>query len=331
MKIMSFEKALTSIIFAILILACSAFAAELDCKLQSEFWNTAQLLQEREDALIDIAARVAKFIEVPYLPDDSENFLNNTVGALLKVIAVEKRFREGKYPEKKTKMAEFANFVRELKDIQKEVIDFEFDILKYGEFSLVDISHYISAIRLYLQDSEYKNTLKGLITRISDTQGRSKFLFIPRCAHHACLVVGVSTVKYKYIHASPLFFTHTSKLRSWAPKFGVALGAGENGFQLTDSFIDSNGSIALLFHPDHPLAQDKKKVTTFNWEGSIIFLEGAVNHQTFFGTGGLSVLPLGFSIGPEFIPSIKLDKYSKLHDTWKFYALLGIQKTLSFE
>lgn len=329
------SKPFVKLFLAVVIVSCDilALSEELYCPLESvENLSFPSLLQEREEALLHIAPRLAKYLEIPFLPDKSDAFLAGTIGILLNIISAEKEYAASKDVEGGNSQLDtqnLAQLVQKLRNINTELFDFEKNIALLGSFQPVKIPHFISAIQSYARPYKHRQSLENLFEKLNETMGQSKHLLVPRSACHLCLGVGVSKTKYKYLIKSPLFYNHTYKFHTIAPKFGVACGAGSNGFALTDKFIDQWGQAKISPHPDHPLGMDRvNKVTTFNWEGSFMCMQGAVNHQTHFGTGGVSVLLLGFSIGPEFMPEISEEKLSRVHDSWKFYGLFGIKETL---
>lgn len=330
----AFKRVFLKVFCVIFLLGYEAHAANslAFCELETiESCDVPGLLQEREEILGEIAAQVAKYIEIPFVPNQSKEYFNATFGNLLKVIEAETQFRKNLADQEEGCQQSLAMLVKSLTDIKANLSAFERTIDQLGKFRILSPTMYASTVQLQFRDNPYKRNLNKILAIISQTNGESKALLIPRNAQHISLGLGVSSTKYQYTVLSPLFFRHSYKVRSWSPKFGIALGAGNNGYTLTDSLINRYGTSMILFHPLHPLYNNREKQMTFNWEGSIAFLQGSVDHGAYFGTGGLSPLPIGFSIGPEFIPEIKAEKVRTKHDIWRFYELLDISQILSFD
>lgn len=316
---MSFRRA----IILFLMLFSLYHTVHFGCELEENGLDFAELIEEREEILKTIAADIAKFLEVPYLPSNTGEYLQRTIGVLLKVISAENSWKERR--NLGNIFENLAKHVLELRTIKTEDLYYY-----YPEMKLVAHDTFMAIIHMYVNDKNHHHTAKlnSLLKRLEEAQGNSRVLFAPRRAYHASLGLGLSTTSYKTVIMSPLYFTYSCSQRSWAPKLGVALGTGHNGYKLTDSFIEKNGHPELIVHPEHPYAGlqgQKKGRMTFNWEGSVLFLGGSINHNARYGTGGISLLPLGFSIGPEFTSDKEL---SIEHDTWKFYSLLEIDKNI---
>lgn len=326
------RKALTMYYFVMSIYTYQAYGFDSECQLEGDGQSAAELFQERENLLSAIAADVAKYIEVPYLPPNAETFLEGTMGALLKVVATENKWQNRNLKRSGKKEIESLNeLVLEIKDIRNEVSEFNKKIYSF-DLEHQRHEHFIAAIKMYLNDTgnKYKDSMNLLVGRLDKTKGLSKMLYIPRESSHFCFGVGVSRTNYLTVIKSPLFFSYACSQRSWSPKFGLALAFGSNGFQITDNLVETYGKPDMVFHPDHPYSiAGKKGRVSFNWEGSFFFLEGAKNTTERFGTGGLSPLPFGFSIGPEFTSEVKAHEFTTTHDTWKFYKLLGISQFLA--